>query len=69
MSFSSILPTSVVLTFDNLSEAAEMQRGEWPAGRPLGQHPWVTKTLPRLLKTMSVPAANADWTYPPAGEQ
>jgi hypothetical protein len=40
---------TVVLTFDNLGEAAELERGAWPADRPVGQHPSVTKGLPRLL--------------------
>jgi peptidoglycan/xylan/chitin deacetylase (PgdA/CDA1 family) len=44
----STAPT-VVLTFDNLGEAAELERGAWPADRPVGQHPSVTTGLPRLL--------------------
>jgi peptidoglycan/xylan/chitin deacetylase (PgdA/CDA1 family) len=44
----STAPT-VVLTFDNLGEAAELERGAWPANRPAGQHPSVTTALPRLL--------------------
>ena len=32
----STAPT-VVLTFDNLGEAAELERGTWPAGRPRGR--------------------------------
>ena len=43
---------TVVLTFDNLGEAAELERGTWPADRPLGQHPSVTKALPRLLSEL-----------------
>jgi peptidoglycan/xylan/chitin deacetylase (PgdA/CDA1 family) len=39
----------VMLTFDNLGEAAELERGTWPAGAPLGRHPSVTRALPRLL--------------------
>jgi hypothetical protein len=42
------VPT-VVLTFDNLGEAAELERGAWPADRPVGRHPSVTTGLPRLL--------------------
>jgi peptidoglycan/xylan/chitin deacetylase (PgdA/CDA1 family) len=40
---------AVVLTFDNLGEASELERGTWPAGEPLGRHPSVTQILPRLL--------------------
>ncbi|MBX5442262.1 MAG: polysaccharide deacetylase family protein [Solirubrobacteraceae bacterium] len=41
--------TPLALTFDNLGEATELERGTWPAGRPLGRHPTVTEVLPRLL--------------------
>lgn len=37
------------LTFDNLGEAADLERGTWPADRPLGCHPSVTEVLPALL--------------------
>ncbi len=37
------------LTFDNLGEAAELERGTWPDAEPLGRHPSVTVALPRLL--------------------
>ena len=40
---------AIVLTFDNLGEASELERGTWPADRPLGHHPSVTVALPRLL--------------------
>jgi peptidoglycan/xylan/chitin deacetylase (PgdA/CDA1 family) len=39
----------VRLTFDNLGEAAELERGTWPADAPLGRHRSVTEALPRLL--------------------
>jgi peptidoglycan/xylan/chitin deacetylase (PgdA/CDA1 family) len=39
----------IALTFDNLGEAADLERGLWPAGAPLGRHPSVTTVLPRLL--------------------
>ncbi|HWT23295.1 MAG TPA: polysaccharide deacetylase family protein [Solirubrobacteraceae bacterium] len=42
-------PRTVVLTFDNLGEAAELEQGAWPAGRPRGEHPSVVTALPRLL--------------------
>jgi peptidoglycan/xylan/chitin deacetylase (PgdA/CDA1 family) len=40
---------SVVLTFDNLGEAAELEHRTWPADAPRGEHPSVTEALPRLL--------------------
>jgi peptidoglycan/xylan/chitin deacetylase (PgdA/CDA1 family) len=39
---------TVVLTFDNLGEVAELERGE----RPAGDHPSVTTALPRLLEAL-----------------
>ncbi|MGI8713354.1 MAG: polysaccharide deacetylase family protein [Solirubrobacteraceae bacterium] len=39
----------VLLTFDNLGEAADLERGEWPPRHSLGRHPSVTRALPRLL--------------------
>ena len=44
---------AVVLTFDNLGEASELERGTWPADRPPGRHPSVTEALPRLLAELS----------------
>jgi peptidoglycan/xylan/chitin deacetylase (PgdA/CDA1 family) len=41
--------SALVLTFDNLGEASELERGTWPAGEPLGRHPSVSMVLPRLL--------------------
>ena len=42
------VPT-VSVTFDNLGEAAELERGTWPQGRPLGEHFSVRESLPQLL--------------------
>ena len=42
------------LTFDNLGEAAELERGTWPVGEPLGHHRSVTAVLPRLLDELDV---------------
>jgi peptidoglycan/xylan/chitin deacetylase (PgdA/CDA1 family) len=39
----------VRLTFDNLGEVADLERGKWPADAPLGRHASVTRTLPRIL--------------------
>ena len=38
-----------IITFDNLGEVTALQRGEHPAGEPLGRHPSVTRALPRIL--------------------
>jgi peptidoglycan/xylan/chitin deacetylase (PgdA/CDA1 family) len=43
---------TVALTFDNLGEVTALERGEWPAGKPLGQHWSVTRALPRLLRAL-----------------
>ena len=40
---------TVSLTFDNLGEVADLERGKWPADAPLGRHASVTRTLPRIL--------------------
>jgi hypothetical protein len=42
----------IALTFDNLGEAADLERGVWPAGAALGRHPSVTVALPRLLDAL-----------------
>lgn len=47
-------PRGLVLTFDNLGEAAELERGTWPAGQPTGAHPSVRLALPRLLAALDV---------------
>ncbi len=39
----------ISLTFDNLGEVSELERGQWPAGKPLGRHFSVTRSLPRIL--------------------
>jgi peptidoglycan/xylan/chitin deacetylase (PgdA/CDA1 family) len=44
----------VRLTFDNLGEAAELERGTWPPGEPLGHDRSVTTALPRLLSELDV---------------
>ena len=40
---------AVSVTFDNLGEAADLERGLWPESEPLGRHFSVTRTLPRIL--------------------
>jgi hypothetical protein len=37
---------AVSITFDNLGEAADLERGLWPKDKPLGQHSSVTHSLP-----------------------
>jgi peptidoglycan/xylan/chitin deacetylase (PgdA/CDA1 family) len=39
----------ISLTFDNLGEVSALERGQWPAGKPLGRHHSVTRALPRIL--------------------
>jgi peptidoglycan/xylan/chitin deacetylase (PgdA/CDA1 family) len=40
---------TVSLTFDNLGEAAELERGAWPEGQGLGEHFSVRESLPQVL--------------------
>lgn len=40
---------ALAITFDHLGEAAELQAGLLPAGTPVGDHPSITRDLPRLL--------------------
>src|SRR5215211_4699703 len=40
------------VTFDNLGEAADLERGLWPEDEPLGRHFSVKRTLPRILDTL-----------------
>jgi peptidoglycan/xylan/chitin deacetylase (PgdA/CDA1 family) len=40
---------TLVLTFDNLGEASELERGTWPETEPLGRHRSVTVALPWVL--------------------
>jgi peptidoglycan/xylan/chitin deacetylase (PgdA/CDA1 family) len=40
---------TLVLSFDNLGEAAEIEQGSWPSDRTLGNHPSVTVAIPFLL--------------------
>ena len=44
---------AVSITFDNLGEAVELERGTWPKDMPLGQHPSVTRVLPAILKMLA----------------
>src|ERR1700760_133833 len=48
---SAIPSGALVLTFDNLGEATELERGG-PLGAELGEHPSVTEALPWLLDVL-----------------
>lgn len=41
--------SEILLSFDNLGEASELERETWDGRTPLGRHPSVTVALPRLL--------------------
>jgi len=43
------LTAAYAITFDNLGEVTALERGEFPAGEPLGRHFSVTRALPRIL--------------------
>ena len=43
---------AVTVTFDNLGEAADLERGLWPEGEPLGHHFSVRQTVPRILSVL-----------------
>ncbi|HYU72964.1 MAG TPA: polysaccharide deacetylase family protein [Ktedonobacteraceae bacterium] len=47
-----LIVDAVSITFDNLGEAAELERGTWPKDIPLGQHYSVTRILPTILKML-----------------
>lgn len=43
---------AIVLSFDNLGEASELERGTWNTQAQLGHHASVTVALPRLLEEL-----------------
>jgi peptidoglycan/xylan/chitin deacetylase (PgdA/CDA1 family) len=43
---------AVSLTFDNLGEVTDLERGQWPDDEPLGRHFSVTRALPRILELL-----------------
>jgi peptidoglycan/xylan/chitin deacetylase (PgdA/CDA1 family) len=43
---------AVSVTYDNLGEAADLERGLWPEGEPLGRHFSVKRALPRILEML-----------------
>jgi hypothetical protein len=44
---------AVTVSYDNLGEVMELQRGEWPADEPIGRHFSVTRALPRILALLA----------------
>jgi peptidoglycan/xylan/chitin deacetylase (PgdA/CDA1 family) len=50
---------AISITFDNLGEAADLERGLWPAHIPLGQHFSVTRVLPTILQMLAELELNA----------
>ncbi|MFI5614361.1 polysaccharide deacetylase family protein [Amycolatopsis sp. NPDC051903] len=46
-------PAAASITFDNLGEAADLGRGRWPEGEPLGEHPTVLEYLPKVLDVLA----------------
>jgi peptidoglycan/xylan/chitin deacetylase (PgdA/CDA1 family) len=44
---------TVSVTFDNLGEAAELERGTWPEGKPVGTHFSVREALPRIVALLA----------------
>lgn len=43
---------ALAVTFDNLGEASELERRQWPPEEPLGRHYSVTHALPRVLELL-----------------
>jgi peptidoglycan/xylan/chitin deacetylase (PgdA/CDA1 family) len=43
---------AISVTFDNLGEASDLERGWWPEDEPLGHHYSVTEALPRVLSAL-----------------
>jgi len=46
-------PVAVAVTFDNLGEATDVERGLWPQDEPVGRHFSVTRALPRVLELLA----------------
>ena len=45
-------PAAVSFTFDNMSEAAELETGSWPADQRIGHHYSVRDVIPALLERL-----------------
>ncbi|KXT08504.1 hypothetical protein AC579_9214 [Pseudocercospora musae] len=46
-------PVAISLTMDNMGEAADLDRGLWPADKPIGKHYSVLQVLPRMLEILA----------------
>ncbi len=44
---------AVTVSFDNLGEVTDLQRGNWPEDQQLGHHFSVTRALPRILDVLA----------------
>jgi peptidoglycan/xylan/chitin deacetylase (PgdA/CDA1 family) len=44
---------AMVLTIDNMGEAADLDRNLWPKSAPIGEHYSVTKVIPRFLDILA----------------
>ena len=51
----------MTISFDNLGEVTDLQRGVWPGDEPLGRHFSVTRALPRILAALD--AVNLSATF------
>ena len=43
---------AIAFTMDNMGEAADLDRGLWPADQPIGSHHSVIKVLPQMLEIL-----------------
>jgi hypothetical protein len=56
---------AVSVTFENLGEAADLERGLWPEREPLGRHFSVKRVLPRILGILEELGLQATFTALP----
>ena len=49
MAWPSGAKAAITLTFDNMGEAADLNRNVWPSSQPIGSHHSVTRVLPKFL--------------------
>lgn len=60
---------AVCVTFDNLGEVCELGLGLWPADRPLGTHPSVTRKLPAVLDLLAAAGLRTTFFFEGWGAQ